>query len=82
MGVGSSLVAAVLHHRRAFGSEILAEYHQIAVNRIHQAETGELRIRPMERPVFDPSNPTNIPPKRASIDDTPLFEVLKSASGS
>lgn len=64
MGVGSTAIAALIHGRKAIGSEIMPEYVDIARERIEKAEKGELRIRPMDRPVFDPSEPTkNIPPK-------------------
>ena len=71
MGVGSSLIASLIHNRRAMGSEIMPEYVKIAKERIRQAEKGELRIRPMERPVYDPANPiANIPPKFVKIQPT------------
>jgi adenine-specific DNA-methyltransferase len=64
MGVGTTAIAALIHDRRAIGSEIMSEYMTIARERIEKAEKGELRIRPMDRPVFDPNEPTkNIPPK-------------------
>ena len=31
------------------------------------AEKGSLKIRPIERNVFDPNQPNNIPPKTATI---------------
>ncbi|GER78779.1 MAG: site-specific DNA-methyltransferase [Anaerolineales bacterium] len=64
MGVGSAAIAALIHGRKAIGAEIMPEYVNIARERIEKAENGELRIRPMDRPVFDPTEPTkNIPPK-------------------
>lgn len=39
-GVGSALVAAVRHGRRAAGAEIDGEYVAIAKGRIHQASAG------------------------------------------
>jgi len=44
-GVGSALVAAVRHGRRAAGAEIDGEYVAIAKGRIHQASAGVLRVR-------------------------------------
>jgi len=63
MGVGSTLIAAVMHNRRAMGAEISSEYCQIARDRVDLAQRGELRVRPMERPVYDPNGGTGIPPK-------------------
>jgi adenine-specific DNA-methyltransferase len=54
MGVGSALVAAVLHKRKAAGSEISAEYVQIARSRIIDASEGVLKFRPRDRPVYVP----------------------------
>lgn len=64
MGVGSTAIAALIHNRRAVGAEIMPEYISIAKDRIIKAVNGELQIRPMERPVYNPTKPTeNIPPK-------------------
>lgn len=64
MGVGSTAIAALMHNRKAIGSEIIEEYVSIATDRIQQAVEGKLQMRPMERPVYDPNEPTkNIPPK-------------------
>jgi adenine-specific DNA-methyltransferase len=63
MGVGSTLIAAVMHNRRAVGAEIAPEYCQIARDRVDLAQRGELRVRPMERPVYDPNGAAGMPPK-------------------
>lgn len=63
MGVGSTILASLLHKRKVIGAEIMNEYIEITKERIKLAEKGELRIRPMERTVYDPNNPNNIPPK-------------------
>ncbi len=73
IGVGSTAIAALLHKRKAIGAEIVQEYVDIAKTRVRQAESGELRIRPMERPVYDPNTPqNNIPPKLVKINNTQL----------
>lgn len=56
-GVGSSLVAAVKHGRRAFGCDVVTEYVDIAWERLHALEAGKLRLRPMDRPVYNPALP-------------------------
>jgi len=71
-GVGSTLIAALMHQRKAIGAEIMPEYVRIARERITLAETGELRIRPMERTVYDPDVPTaNVPPQYVQLNIEP-----------
>lgn len=53
MGVGTTAVAAIINGRRAAGAEIVRSYYDIAVERINQAKTGELKIRP-DKPVYKP----------------------------
>lgn len=73
MGVGSAAIASLIHNRKAVGAEIMPEYISIAKDRIIKASKGELQIRPMERPIYNPSIPTkNIPPKVIK------FEKIKS----
>lgn len=68
MGVGSTAIAALIHSRKAIGAEIIPEYVAIAKERIHQAERGLLRIRPMTRPVYDPDSPDiSIPPQVVNL---------------
>jgi adenine-specific DNA-methyltransferase len=55
-GVGSALIAGLMHGRHTAGSELSAEYCAIAKNRIVQSMTGFLKSRPMHRPVHDPRN--------------------------
>jgi adenine-specific DNA-methyltransferase len=68
MGVGSTQLAALMHGRRTIGAEVEPHYVQIAQRRIRDAEIGALRIRPMERAVFDPAAPNqSIPPRYVSL---------------
>jgi len=57
MGVGSSVVAAVLHDRIGFGCDVVQEYVDIAWDRIADLRSGTLKTRPMNKPVYDPSLP-------------------------
>lgn len=71
MGVGSTAIAALIHNRKAIGADIISEYIEIAEDRVQKAIKGELQIRPMERPVYDPSAPRkNIPPKVIKLERT------------
>ncbi len=56
MGVGSSMVAAILHDRRAAGADIEHKYVEIARQRVRDAAVGTLPIRPRNRPVYVPPN--------------------------
>lgn len=68
LGVGSTAIAALIHGRKAIGAEIITEYVQITKERIASAEKGLLKIRPMERSVYDPnSTQKGIPPKNVKI---------------
>jgi adenine-specific DNA-methyltransferase len=44
----------VRQRRKAVGAEIVAEYLRIAKQRVTLAAAGQLRTRPMDRPVYDP----------------------------
>ena len=57
MGVGTSLIAALMHGRDAYGCDTGAEYVEIAQQRIRQLYDGTLRTRPMGKPIYDPSKP-------------------------
>lgn len=56
LGTGTSIIAALRHHRRGMGAETVATYRRIAHERIKSAIEGTLPVRPMNRPVFDPRN--------------------------
>ncbi|MEI2726192.1 MAG: site-specific DNA-methyltransferase [Verrucomicrobiota bacterium] len=56
LGTGTSVIAAVRHQRRGIGAEVVRKYAEIAKGRIHLAADGELPVRPMHRPVFDPKD--------------------------
>ena len=57
VGVGSSAIAALKHNRRAFGCDIVGEYIEIAHDRIRTLLNGNLKTRPMGKPIYDPSLP-------------------------
>ena len=54
-GVGSSIIAALHHHRKALASEIDADYIRITRERIKKYSDGELLLRPMGKPIHQPS---------------------------
>ncbi len=55
MGVGSSLVAALMHNRRAMGCEREQAYVDIARKRVMDYFNGTLRYRPIGKPVYQPT---------------------------
>ncbi len=57
MGVGSSVIAALKHGRIGYGWDIVEDYVQITQERIKLLETGNLRTRPMGKPIYDPALP-------------------------
>jgi adenine-specific DNA-methyltransferase len=56
-GVGSALVAAVKHGRVGRGCDLDRHFVKIARERLKSLEAGDLKTRPMNRPVYDPSKP-------------------------
>lgn len=56
MGVGSTLIAAVLNGRRAAGADIEASYVTTARDRLGRALAGTLKVRPRTRPIYVPPN--------------------------
>ena len=62
MGTGTTQIASLIHNRKSCGAELLDEYYEIALQRINSAISGELKIRPMNRPIFDPEHPNSFKP--------------------
>jgi len=59
LGVGTSIIAAVLNSRKGMGAEIMEEYINIAIKRVDLAINGNLKTRPINKPVYDPHDPKN-----------------------
>lgn len=57
MGVGSTVIAAVKHNRNGFGCDIVSEYVDTAWSRLRALEEGSFRMRPMNRPIYEPPVP-------------------------
>ena len=55
VGVGTSLVAGVMHNRRVMGSEKEARYVDIAHERLQAYFNGALPYRPLGKPVYKPT---------------------------
>jgi len=57
MGVASSIIAALKHERIGYGCDIDQSYVDVAWQRIRDFTAGQLRLREMGKPVYDPSLP-------------------------
>lgn len=57
VGVGSSVLAALMHGRVGYGCDVVPEYVKIARERMALLCAGRLKTRPMDRPVYDPAKP-------------------------
>jgi adenine-specific DNA-methyltransferase len=55
LGVGTTVASAVLRGRRGCGSEKMSEYVTVANERVQKALLGQLPIREMNTPVYDPA---------------------------
>lgn len=54
LGVGSSAIAALKNDRNAYGCDVMKDYVAIARERISDLQKGNLRTRPMNKPVYKP----------------------------
>ncbi len=54
VGTGTSIIAAIRHARRGAGAEIEPRYIDIARDRIQSAFDGTLKVRPMNKPKYEP----------------------------
>jgi adenine-specific DNA-methyltransferase len=67
-GVGSALIAAVKHKRRAVGTDRDAEYLAICRDRIRQFEDGTLKTRRLGKPIHTPSGREKVSQRPSSWD--------------
>lgn len=54
LGVGSSAIAALKNDRNAYGCDTSADYIKVAKQRIDDLQSGVLRTRPMNKPIYEP----------------------------
>jgi adenine-specific DNA-methyltransferase len=57
MGVGSTVIGAVKHGRIGMGCDTEKSYVDVAWDRVRRLQSGILKTRPMDRPVYDPAKP-------------------------
>ncbi|MCA9917969.1 MAG: site-specific DNA-methyltransferase [Anaerolineales bacterium] len=76
-GVGSALIAALKHGRKAIGSEQEQKYVEIAHERIQSLFNGTLKIRPLGKPVHMPTGKEKVsrkPPEWSKVEQPRLLE--------
>ncbi|GHV03183.1 methyltransferase [Campylobacterota bacterium] len=83
-GAGSTIAAAAKNNRIGIGCEIIKEYHDVAVERTIQALEGNLKTRPMNKPIYDPNNPqvnlkyeSSMPKQRHSYEQLSMWGAAK-----
>lgn len=76
MGVGSALVAATMHDRKAAGAEVVSEYANIARDRIRKAAAGTLPIRPRNRPIYTPDARSKLVRRPWDTDSTSALQLF------
>lgn len=55
-GVGSTVLGAIINNRNAMGIEKEPEYCKIALQRIKDLKDGNLKMRPINKPIHKPSS--------------------------
>jgi adenine-specific DNA-methyltransferase len=75
-GVGSTVIAALKNGRKGIGAELDPEYVRIAKARISRFLAGELPIRPLGKPLHQPSGREKVsqPPPEWSAHKKGLFK--------
>jgi adenine-specific DNA-methyltransferase len=67
LGVGSTCIAAIRHGRRGAGAEIDPGYAETATERVGLEARGELRTRPMNRPIYEPPSTPSAAARRSAL---------------
>jgi DNA modification methylase len=67
-GVGSALIAAAKHNRRAIGCDRDQEYLKTARERLYKLADGTLKLRPLGKPVHVPSGTEKVSQRPAAWD--------------
>ena len=69
MGVGSTLIAASMHGRAAYGCDIVPRYVDIARKRLSDLRSGTLKTRRMGTPIYEPPSRSKV--SVAEVDGNP-----------
>lgn len=79
-GVGSSLIAAIMHNRRAMGSEKEEHYVKIAQERITNYKNGSLKVRPLGKPVHQPTGREKVTQTPEEWGTNPQLKLMEKKS--
>lgn len=74
-GVGSTVIAAIKHNRNAVGIEKEPEYCEIANQRIRDLKDGILKMRPIDKPIYEPTGRDKVSQVPPSWSQLPLDSV-------
>lgn len=74
-GVGSTVIAALKHHRRGISIDRDDSYCQIAIERIQALQNNDLKLRPLGKPIHQPSGREKIS-QRPIVWDAPEKDAL------
>ena len=76
IGVGTTAAASIRNGRRSAGADLDAHYLEIARERIRQAFDGTLKIRPLNKPVYQPDGRSSVArvPREWQYGSTRLIE--------
>ena len=80
-GVGSSIIAAIKHSRRAIGSEKETQYVDITYERLSSFFNGSLRLRPLGKPIHKPTGKEKVaqmPSEWENITQPTLLETKEN----
>lgn len=61
MGVGSTIIGALMHGREAYGCDIVERYVEIAKSRADDLRAGTLKTRKMGTPLYQPPHTNSMP---------------------
>lgn len=73
MGVGSTAIASVRNGRRSAGADTTKKYLEIAKDRLNKLQRGDLSIREIGTPIYDPTKTLDVK-KRRMGKNSKLFE--------
>ena len=76
VGVGTSLIAGIMHNRRVMGSEQEANYVDIAHERLQAYFGGALPYRPLGKPIYQPTGRERIAQMPREWQDTTQRRLL------
>ncbi len=75
LGTGTSIIAAIIHGRRGAGAEIVGKYIDIARDRIKRTLEGTIKIRPMNKPKYQPKQINRISIFSEDIADEKVHQL-------